>query len=372
MAGRVVVIGAGPSGLAAALGAMARGADVTVIERGEVGESLRSWGPVRFFSPLAMNVSRTMREILGSALPPDDALLTGPEYVDAVLAPLAARPPLQGRIRTHTNVLAVGRRGLTRTDYPGHPLRAERPFRLHLENEESMEAEVVFDAGGGYAIPNHFGVGGLPARGEGRLGGTVIRTLGALHDRRDSLRGARVLLVGHGHSAANALLMLASMDAVVTWAVRTANRRPCTEVANDPLPERQRVVEAANDLAENPPRWLTVERRAMIESVSPEALLTGGRKASFDVVAAFTGYRPDSRHVSELALEISPVTEGGARVHRALANVTDCLTVPRLSPSDLSVGEPGYWLIGSRIYGRSPAFLLQSGFQQIETILATL
>jgi hypothetical protein len=59
-------------------------------------------------------------------------------------------------------------------------------------------------------------------------------------------------------------------------------------------------------------------------------------------------------------------------VHHALANVTDCLTVPRLDPGDLASGEPRFWFVGSRIYGRAPTFLLQTGYQQIETILKTL
>ncbi len=58
---RVLVIGAGPMGIAAAVGAADRGADVTVLERGEVGASLRTWGPTRFFSPLHMNLSARMR-----------------------------------------------------------------------------------------------------------------------------------------------------------------------------------------------------------------------------------------------------------------------------------------------------------------------
>src|SRR5204863_97959 len=81
------------------------------------------------------------------------------------------------------------------------------------------------------------GAGGLPARGESRLGGAAIRTLGDLmsHD----LRGKRVLVVGDGHSAANAIVWLERVDGVqVTWAIRTPNLRPCDEVTNDPLPER--------------------------------------------------------------------------------------------------------------------------------------
>lgn len=373
---RAIVIGAGPMGIAAALGALQRGLDVTVIERGEVGASLRTWGATRFFSPLHMNVSPRMRELLGDALPPDDALLTGPEYVDRVLAPLAES--LQGRLRTNTRVVAIGRRGLTRTDYAGHPLRAEKPFRVMLDDDETLEAEVVLDASGGLAVPAPMGAGGLPARGESRMPRLPIRTLGELHDRRAELRGKRVLVVGDGHSAANAIGFLADDGATdIVWAVRAPNRRPCEEVANDPLPERRAVVERANALAEAPPKHLHVERRAMIESVSQNnghvvVALTGGRIVETDYIAAFTGYRPDGAFLSELAVETSPVTEGGARLYRAIANVTDCLTVPSVSPHDLQSGEPGFYFVGARAYGRARTFLLQTGLAQLETILEAL
>ena len=54
---------------------------------------------------------------------------------------------------------------------------------------------------------------------------------------------------------------------------------------------------------------------------------------------------------------------------RALANVTDCLARPRVSPRDLASGEPNFYLVGSKSYGRARTFLLQTGYDQLETIL---
>lgn len=371
---RVLVIGGGPMGIAASLGALDRGHEVTLLERGEIGASLRTWGPTRFFSPLSMNISPRMRELLGDSRPPDDALLTGPEFADRVLLPLTRRAPLEGRVRTGHRVIAIGRRGLTRTDYAGHPLRAEKPFRVLCDNDAMFEAEVILDASGGLTLPCPMGVGGLPPLGVTRLARPPIRTLGELSSQLDALRGKRLLLLGDGHSAANAISMLADAGVNVIWATRAANRRPCEEVANDPLPERKSVVERANALAENPPPFLRVERKAMIESVAQNnghavIALTGGRVVEAEAIAAFTGYRPDTSFLSELTVELSPVTEGGARLYRAISNITDCLTQPRVTSHDLASGEPGYWFVGSRGYGRSRSFLLQTGLAQLEVIL---
>ncbi|MFP5247420.1 MAG: hypothetical protein ACLGH0_12065, partial [Thermoanaerobaculia bacterium] len=355
---------------------------VTVLERGEVGASLRTWGPTRFFSPLAMNVSARMRELLGDAMPDGEALLTGPEYADQILLPLVNSDVLRGRVRTGHSVLAIGRRGLTRTDYAGHPLRAERPFRIVCDNDATFEADIVLDASGGLTVPRPIGVGGLPALGESRLAQRPIRTLGELAAHRNQLRNKRLLLLGDGHSAANAIGFMADLaneapSTRVIWAMRGANRRPCEEVMNDPLPERSSVVARANALAETPPPFLKVERRAMIESVSQNnghvvIALTGGRIVEADAIAAFTGYRPDGSFLSELTVEISPVTEGGGRLYRAISCITDCLSVPAVKPEDLQSGEPGFYFVGSRGYGRSNGFLLKTGLAQLDVILSSL
>jgi hypothetical protein len=70
-----------------------------------------------------------------------------------------------------------------------------------------------------------------------------------------------------------------------------------------------------------------------------------------------------------LALEISPVSEGGARLYRAISNITDCLCVPKVAKEDFATGEADYYFVGARAYGRSRTFLLQTGLQQLETIL---
>jgi hypothetical protein len=183
-----------------------------------------------------------------------------------------------------------------------------------------------------------------------------------------------VLLVGHGHSAAHALIRLANLPGTsVVWATRSANLRPVQDVASDPLPERHRVVAEANALA----KTLRVERRASIERVEPRdgrlwVGLSGGREAVVDRIVALTGYRPDLAPLSELALEVAPSTEGVARLARALSSVTDCLSAPRVAPADLSTGEPGFWLAGAKSYGRARTFLLRTGYEQLATMLDTL
>jgi thioredoxin reductase len=375
---RVAVIGAGPIGVVAALEAQRRGHEVTVVEAGRVGDSLRRWGATRLFSPFAMNLPAQLKPLLSSP-PADDALLTGPEMAERVLEPLAARI---SDLRLGHRVIAVGRARLSRGELAGHPVRFERPFKLLLESaagETWLEADRVIDASGVYGQPLSLGSGGLPARGERALGDRPLRDLGRVFERRFKFAG-RVLLIGHGHSAATAIGWLAERaggDLRVTWAVRSGNARPCVEVADDPLPERRRVCAFANQLAAEPPPWLTVERRAHVESLdlagsAIRVSLHGGRELETDELIALTGFRPDHSFLSELPLELAPATEGGAHLAAAVARVTDCLSVPCVKPADLGSGEPGFFFAGHKSYGRSRTFLLSTGYAQLAQILDAL
>jgi hypothetical protein len=129
----------------------------------------------------------------------------------------------------------------------------------------------------------------------------------------------------------------------------------------------------ANDAAAD----VRVERRASIESVARnnghiDVLLSGNRHAQVDAIVAMTGFRPAAEYTTELALEISHVNEGGARLYRAISSITDCLCTPSVSTHDLESGEPNYYFIGARAYGRSRTFLLQTGFRQLETIMESI
>ena len=87
----VVVIGAGPVGLAAAAHLAERGIDFRVLEAGDrVAASVAQWGHVRVFSPWKYNIDAAARRLLeadGWTAPDADWLPTGAELIDDYLAP---------------------------------------------------------------------------------------------------------------------------------------------------------------------------------------------------------------------------------------------------------------------------------------------
>ena len=315
------------------------GIEVTVLERGEVGASLRTLGADAILHAAAHECLPRRRAPRRGSPRSTTRCSTGAEYAPTACSCRSSTRLAGGDVRARTRVVAIGRRGLTRGDYAGHPLRAERPFRMLCEqDDEVFEADVVLDASGGLAVPRAIGVGGLPARGEARLAGRPIRTLGELTARAgDAARQARAAprrrpLRRERDRLCSALAAREPRRASI-WAVRAANRRPCEEVPNDPLPERSVVVDGRT---RSPSAAGVSARRA--EGDDRERAQNNGhdrdadrrtQPSTADAIAAFTGYRPDGASSSELTVETSPVTEGGARLYRAISNITDCLCVPR-------------------------------------------
>src|SRR6266487_2624819 len=99
----VVVIGAGPVGLAAAAHLLERGLSPLVLERGdEVASSVVGWSHVRVFSPWGFNIDDAARGLLerrGWEAPDPELHPTGGELIDRYLRPLASTPELSSRIR---------------------------------------------------------------------------------------------------------------------------------------------------------------------------------------------------------------------------------------------------------------------------------
>jgi thioredoxin reductase len=396
---RAAVIGAGPIGLEIALRLVERGYEITVFEKGRIGEHIRQWAHVRFFSPLGMNLTPRMRKAIETELPADDSLLTGGEFVSRILEPLAKSAALRDRILTGKRVISIARSGLGKMGLPNHPLRSERSFRLLVEDGEGREtiheADIVFDASGVYSQANWAGTAGMPAPGERRLNNRIVRQL-CDFDGHDLKRwsGKKILLLGHGHSAANAVVALANVlkknpATQLLWAVRSDKTKPVAEVPDDPLRERGNIVNAANLLAQHPLENLRVLRRTTVESFNifgdsknAQSVLTpikvklkvwkDFQEVEVDEIISLTGYRPDLEMLRELAADFSNVSEGARGLYRALTNVTDCLAKIEIAAKDLQSGEPNFFVVGVKSYGRNPGFLLQSGYDQLDGIFSLL
>jgi hypothetical protein len=370
MAGkRIAIIGAGPVGLEAALHGVQHGHDVTVYERGLVGEHVRQWGHIRLFSHFAFNRSdlgaSKLREA-GIDLPHDDDYLTGADYVARYLSPLAKRVLPEGTIREDCDVLRIGRHRLLKSDMIGGP-RETQPFRMLVAHHgvESVEsADVVLDCSGTWRQANALGNGGIPAPGEREAADTIrYRLDDVLGSDRSRYEDRRVMLVGAGHSAVTALDHLLQLDGTtVVWVRRETGAEPYTV---------HRI--AAGDAPRVEVRSGTVVDRVDGGRITLDG--PGGRETvAVDAVLALVGYRPDRELYAELQVHECWATMGPIKLAATLigGGDADCLAQTSAGAETLRSPEPGFFVLGAKSYGKNVNFLIRVGLEQVREVFTLI
>lgn len=392
---RIAVLGAGPVGLEAALYAHKLGYRVTVYERGRVAEHVQRWGHVKLFSPFGMNATPLGRAALKSEnpqheLPADSDCVTGHDYTAMYLDPLAMTAALIENIKLETQVIAVGRSGLFKTE---SAKRAERPFRLLVRDakgERCEEAEVVLDCTGTYATPRWLGNGGLAAVGEIAARSQITYGLDDILGKdRGKYAGKTVLVVGAGYSAATTICRLAELASAhpemwIIWLVRGPRSQPLPRHPNDPLRERDRLAVQANSLACRGEGNVEFHANSVVESVLPQGpdkgftvvARVGGEQQTWivDRIVANVGFMPDPILSRELQVQECHSSQGPMGVAAALAKQVggDCLTTAPCGPAALKTTEPNFYVLGAKSYGRNSHFLLRNGFEQVRDVFTLI
>jgi thioredoxin reductase len=383
----VVIIGGGPVGLAAASHLILRGVRPVVLERGEgPAAHVRSWGHVRLFSPWRYCVdeaSRALLEAAGWRAPDPDAHPTGHELVSEYLAPLAATPAMRSAVRFGATAVSVSRLGLDRMSSRG---REEAPFRVVVRTDAGVEAilaRAVIDASGTFSSPNPLGADGLAAPGELEAAANIFYGIpDVLGADRARYAGRRVLVVGSGHSAFNALIDLTTLvtqapGTTVDWIVRRPDlRRAFGGGTRDQLAARGQLGDTVKDLAAR--GVMRIHTGFALERVDREAaglrVSSGDRRLGpFDEIVGATGFRPDPSLTRELRLAVDPIVESPVALAPLIdPNLHSCGSVPPHGVDELGHPDRGFYTLGMKSYGRAPTFLMLTGFEQARSVAAAV
>jgi hypothetical protein len=382
---RIAILGAGPTGLEAALAAAEAGNPFTVYEAApSVAGNVRAWGHVRLFTPWEMNVSPRMRRHVEAPAGPDCP--TGRELAERLFEPIAALPEIAPNLRLGVRVLSVGRQGLLKHEEIATAERGKRPFRLLLSDESGREwtetADVVIDATGTWGYPNTLGDGGIPAPGERRFGGEIRRGIPDLSREADDWAGKTVLLAGAGHSAQTAVRGLAGLPGTrVIWALRNPETDWDTH-PGDPLPERAGLAAEAAALAAGSSPAVEVRRGAVVEEIARPngrfavTLRNGGgaETVEADRILSLTGAVGDHGLYRQLQVHECYATSGPMKLSAALLGTGggDCLAQTTHGAETLTNPEPGFFILGSKSYGRNNTFLMRIGWEQVREVFGLL
>ncbi|MFE5677802.1 NAD(P)-binding domain-containing protein [Streptomyces erythrochromogenes] len=389
----VVVIGAGPAGLAAAAHLLDRDITPLVLEAGPLaGAAVREWAHVRLFSRWGELVDPAAEKLLaptGWTRPAEDTYPSGGDWAERYLQPLA--DVLGGQVRYGARVTGVSRTGRDRivdTD------RDTQPFVVHYVNADGREqrvlARAVIDASGTWSTPGPAGGSGLAALGEKAAADRTTYRVPDLKDPavRARYAGKRTAVIGSGASAFTSLAHLADLaksddgqgtGTHATWILRRGISGSTFGGGEaDQLPARGALGLAAKAAVDGGHADAVTGFRtdAFERDGEGRVILIGedGRRLDpVDEVIVLTGFRPDLSFLDELRLGLDERLQAPVELAPLIdPNQHSCGTVYPHGVGELSHPEKDVYLVGMKSYGRAPTFLALTGYEQVRSIAAHL
>jgi len=387
----IIIIGAGPIGMAAAAHLVDQEEEFIILESGaQIGSNIGEWAHVRLFSPWKFNIDKVASKLLsaqGWETPDPDEVPTGQELLARYLKPLSLLPSISSRLRLNSKVIAVSKKDTDKMKSAG---RDELPFEVYVDVQgavERYEAKAVIDASGTWGNFNPLYASGVWTSEEKSLSDKIFYGIPDIKEtRRDDFIGKRIAVIGGGHSAINTVLDLATLKEIepkteIVWILRK-HRVEDTYGGqeNDQLAARGELGIRIRQLVESKQvEVVTPFRIQKINSLRDTMTLTGLHDheekeiSGIHTIIVNAGSRPDFSFLRELRLSIDPAIESVDALAPLIdPNIHSCGTVRPHGEKELRQLEKGFYIVGMKSYGRAPTFLLATGYEQVRSVVAYL
>jgi len=385
----IVIIGAGPIGLAAAAHLVEKKQAFILLETGrEIAHNIRTWGHVTLFSPWRYNINKAAKALLdasGWIEPNLDTLPTGHELIDLYLKPLSELVQIKPNIQLNAKVVGISRQF---NDKMKTKNRVEQSFIIYIEQENDIciiEARAVIDATGTWGNPNPANSTGVWLQNEKALANHIEYGIPDINTNAKRYVNKKIAVIGGGHSATNTLLALAELQeenpaTKLVWIMRKKSvEEAYGGEAKDALAARGALGVRIHELVDSgkveviTPFYISQMKKD--KNIHIVGTINGVQKVltGFEELIVNAGNRPALSINSELRLSIDSATES---VH-ALAplidpNVHSCGTVRAHGEEILRQPEKDFYIVGAKSYGRAPTFLMATGYEQVRSITAYL
>lgn len=396
----VVVIGAGPIGIETALYARFLGYDVLLIDHGKVAGNVLKWGHLKMFTPFHRNSTSLGLAALRAQepdikLPEPNAYLTGQQYANEYLVPLAKTDLIYDGVHVHSRIVSISRVQSQRDDSSTGDERGGDEFRVLIDSKSrgpwTARADIIIDTTGNHSL----------ARGLAPGGGTPIEPVEAddvvksvwldpLGKHQDTLRGKHVLMFGNGLEAASFAVALQQLsqtqpETKLTWVTLPDDQgKPAVKdfscaACHSPSAELSALHAKASELLKGTTAGVVPVSAWGIERIDrvPDGslmvtLLTGFEETlnrPCDLVIRANGMKPQWDFVDALRIERCGQTDGP----KAAATIAVQESESRSwTGQSLLTTEPHYYVLGSKCFGTREGFLLQDGYQQIKSLFALI
>lgn len=320
----VLIVGAGPSGLAAAIACSRRGLDYEVLERGVLVNSIFNFPPQMVFF--------TTPELLEIGGLPLVSPYEKPTRVEALRYYRRVTETCRLNVRLHEPVLTV----TPKSGRTGSTLEVRSAPRDGGERVQDARAVVL--AVGYYDQPNLLGVPGED-----------LPHVQHYYKEAHGYFGQRVVVVGGANSAAEAALELYRAGASVTLVHR--NPALSSSIKYWVLPDIQNRIREGS---------VAARLGARVTGISSQCVRIEQDGATEDLpadaVLVLIGYHTDREFLSRCGVDIDPVS-----------------LVPRHDPGTLETNVPNLFLAGGVVAGRDSApVFIENGRLHGETVVSLI
>lgn len=385
----IVIIGAGPIGLAAAAHLVEQKQSFILLEAGkEIAHNIRTWGHVTLFSPWRYNINKAAKALLEGTTweePNLESIPTGHELIDYYLKPLAELSQIKPFIQLNSKVVGISRQ---LNDKMKSKNRVNQPFKIFIEMEDDInviEAKAIIDATGTWGNPNPANSTGVWLQAEKELANHIEYGIPDINMNATKYANKKIAVIGSGHSAINTLLALAELQkenplTKLVWIMRKKSVEEAyggeekdAFAARGALGIRIHQLVNTGKIEIVTPFYISNMKKE--EKINIVGMLNGEQLVleEFDEIIVNAGNRPDFSINSELRLSIDSATDSV----QALAPLIDpnehsCGTVRPHGEEILRQPEKDFYIVGAKSYGRAPTFLMATGYEQIRSITAFL
>ncbi|MFD2629661.1 NAD(P)-binding domain-containing protein [Oceanobacillus kapialis] len=378
----VIIIGAGPVGLAAAAHLVEYKIPFKILEKGEsVGSNILEWRHVQLFSPWEYNIDQAALQLLQKTdwqQPDIHKLPTGKDFIEEYLLPLSRLGVIHDNLQYNAEVIHVTKNG---ADKLKSDKRNERPFVVHYKNGSSLEkikASAIIDASGSWQNPNPPYADGVWLNNS--LRDLVHTNIPNVYQQPEVFKERHTVVIGAGHSALNSLMNLAELKEAypatkISWVLRKESALSAFGGgAQDQLEARGALGTSVHKLVQQ--GIVEVFTPFHVEDIHNDGIrfvLTSseGTKLSVDEIIVNTGSRPNFDFLREVRYEIDPVVESTPTLAPLIdPNLHSCGTVRPHGEEELRHPEANFYTAGVKSYGRAPTFLMTTGYEQVRSIVA--
>lgn len=172
---KIVVLGGGPMGIETALYARFLGYEVKLFERNRLGNNVLQWEHIKISSPFrqlctSLGIAALKSQDPDTALANPDSQLSGREWVDGYLTPLAQTDLLADNIVLGVTVQSVARSedrdSADETEATDHRARFSLALDGHDGSKFTETADIVIDTTGVWGHPPEPNSDASPLRGD--------------------------------------------------------------------------------------------------------------------------------------------------------------------------------------------------------------